>query len=237
MCSSTGCRASRRHRDGWAGEAPLTYRTRAGRGLLASLGRVSASTRSRRTGRPRRERRRGICSTSLARRRWLSLTGGRQGPPRQSASRARRPALASSERVVEHDRPRPRGSATGRPAPELNRPLSATRPASSRLPASAAAALESCRRSPRAAVSSIETSDLDHRAAEPPVQGLAPRARRRSTRARRRRAGPPRLPCALLADLLEALGVDRQADDLGLVDLEQRRRRLDALQHGTLAVL
>src|ERR1044072_1091176 len=38
-------------------------------------------------------------------------------------------------------------------------------------------------------------------------------------------------PGPLLADLLEALGLDRQADDFRPVDLEERRRRRDALHH------
>ena len=83
-----------------------------------------------------------------------------------------------------------------------------------------------------------ELGDVEHRAAEPAVDRLrvlellvdlvqlgVARAGRASSWTR------------LGADLGEPLRVDRQADDLRRVDLEQRRRRLDPFTIGTFAVL
>ena len=47
----------------------------------------------------------------------------------------------------------------------------------------------------------------------------------------------PEAACALLADLREPLGLDGQADDLGLIDLEQRAGGSIPFTIGTFAVL
>ena len=146
---------------------------------------------------------------------------GRAGPSRPGSA-ARRRGRPRNPRITHHIAQRQSGTGSFgiRPASSPWCPL---RPGAARRAGSPAP------RSPRSR--GRRSRSPGSRAAG--AAARPPRARRRSRAARRRRAGCRRACRArCLRISAKPLGVDRQADDLRRVDLEQRRRRLDALHHG-----